>query len=104
MAQQVEHVLGKDEVTGSNPVISSKKQSTSSEVLCFLCLCPQDTTSFASSLATSFDLLVNIIVRIRTQNDVTPYGVNDVALRANLMLRIDFSPLLCYNTLREVML
>ncbi len=24
MAQQVEHVLGKDEVTGSNPVISSK--------------------------------------------------------------------------------
>ena len=25
MAQQVEHVLGKDEVTGSNPVISSKK-------------------------------------------------------------------------------
>ena len=23
MAQQVEHVLGKDEVTGSNPVISS---------------------------------------------------------------------------------
>ena len=26
MAQQVEHVLGKDEVTGSNPVISSKKK------------------------------------------------------------------------------
>ena len=26
MAQQVEHVLGKDEVTGSNPVISSKKR------------------------------------------------------------------------------
>ncbi len=25
MAQQVEHVLGKDEVTGSNPVSSSKK-------------------------------------------------------------------------------
>ena len=25
MAQQVEHVLGKDEVTGSNPVISSIK-------------------------------------------------------------------------------
>ena len=23
MAQQVEHILGKDEVTGSNPVISS---------------------------------------------------------------------------------
>ena len=26
MAQQVEHVLGKDEVTGSNPVISSKEK------------------------------------------------------------------------------
>ena len=25
MAQQVEHVLGKDEVTGSNPVSSSKR-------------------------------------------------------------------------------
>ncbi len=25
MAQEAEHVLGKDEVTGSNPVISSKK-------------------------------------------------------------------------------
>ncbi len=25
MAQQVEHVLGKDEVTGPNPVSSSKK-------------------------------------------------------------------------------
>ncbi len=27
MAQQVEHVLGKDEVTGSNPVSSSSKLS-----------------------------------------------------------------------------
>ena len=26
MAQQVEHVLGKDEVTGSSPVSSSKKE------------------------------------------------------------------------------
>ncbi len=26
MAQQVEHILGKDEVTGSNPVISSIKK------------------------------------------------------------------------------
>ena len=25
MAQEVEHVLGKDEVAGSNPAISSKK-------------------------------------------------------------------------------
>ena len=28
MAQQVEHVLGKDEVPGSNPGISSKKSTT----------------------------------------------------------------------------
>ena len=28
MAQQVEHVLGKDEVTGSNPVSSSKKRQS----------------------------------------------------------------------------
>ncbi len=27
MAQQVEHVLGKDEVTGSNPVSSSKRKT-----------------------------------------------------------------------------
>ena len=34
MAQQVEHVLGKDEVTGSNPVISSTKKQV--ERLAFL--------------------------------------------------------------------
>lgn len=28
MAQEVEHVLGKDEVTGSNPVSSSKIMTT----------------------------------------------------------------------------
>ena len=27
MAQQVEHILGKDEVVGSNPISSSKKAS-----------------------------------------------------------------------------
>ena len=30
MAQQVEHVLGKDEVTGSNPVSSSKRTNEES--------------------------------------------------------------------------
>jgi len=40
-----------------------------------LCLCPQDTTSFDRLRSTSF--------RLRTQNDVTPYGVNDVMLRIN---------------------
>ena len=44
------------------------------------CVCVRkDTTSFASSLATSFDIQVNIIVRIRTQNDVTAEAVNGVA-------------------------
>ena len=28
MAQEVEHILGKDEVTGSNPVSSSKQRTT----------------------------------------------------------------------------
>ena len=32
MAQQVEHILGKDEVVGSNPISSSKKRRTSFEV------------------------------------------------------------------------
>ncbi len=36
MAQQAEHVLGKDEVTGSNPVNSSKKKSKSKDLLFFL--------------------------------------------------------------------
>ena len=36
MAQQVEHVLGKDEVTGSNPVSSSKKYGTVLTVPYFL--------------------------------------------------------------------
>ena len=38
MAQQVEHVLGKDEVTGSNPVISSITPQTCSVVF-FVCIC-----------------------------------------------------------------
>ncbi len=33
MAQLVEHVLGKDEVTGSNPVSSSKKERSENFVL-----------------------------------------------------------------------
>ncbi len=36
MAQQVEHVLGKDEVTGSSPVSSSKKPPYSVVFLIFL--------------------------------------------------------------------
>ena len=36
MAQQVEHVLGKDGVTGSNPVSSSKKGTVHMAVPFFL--------------------------------------------------------------------
>ena len=35
MAQEVEHVLGKDEVTSSNLVISSKKTAAYAAVLLF---------------------------------------------------------------------
>ena len=48
----------------------------------FFHLCPQDTTSFACLHATSFERQLNIIVRLRTQ-------MNDVALRANDVLRND---------------
>ena len=36
MAQQVEHVLGKDEVTGSNPVSSSKNDKPRFVVFLFI--------------------------------------------------------------------
>ena len=36
MAQQVEHILGKDEVTGSNPVISSSKKHLRKQVFFLL--------------------------------------------------------------------
>ena len=39
VAQQVERVLGKDEVTGSSPVISSIKQKTRMSSACFLFYC-----------------------------------------------------------------
>ena len=39
MAQQVEHVLGKDEVTGSNPVSSSIKKETTQVVSFFYAIC-----------------------------------------------------------------
>lgn len=43
MAQQVEHILGKDEVTGSNPVISSikKKKSLLAAFSFFILLFPR---------------------------------------------------------------
>ena len=36
MAQQVEHILGKDEVTGSSPVISSKDRDAQSPLSFFM--------------------------------------------------------------------
>ena len=43
MAQAVEHVLGKDEVTGSNPVISSRKKQALRLLFSFF---PAPNTSF----------------------------------------------------------
>ena len=40
MAQQVEHVLGKDEVTGSNPVSSSRQKRNGSLLPFLFCLQP----------------------------------------------------------------
>ena len=54
MAQAVEHVLGKDEVTGSNPVISSKKKHFLLGSVSFcVCVC-KDTTAFGRWRSTSF--------------------------------------------------
>ena len=36
MAQMVEHILGKDEVTGSSPVISSKDRDAQSPLSFFM--------------------------------------------------------------------
>ena len=46
MAQEVERILGKDEVTSSTLVSSSKKKDTMKIVSFFLCLYPPDATSF----------------------------------------------------------
>ena len=70
MAQMVERVLGKDEVTGSIPVSSSKKKDTMKIVSFFLCLCPQDTTSFCNAVANIIYPKDNIISKKRTQNEV----------------------------------
>ena len=46
MAQLVEQLIRNQQVTGSSPVTSSKNKDTMKVVSLFLCLCPQDTTSF----------------------------------------------------------
>ena len=89
---------------------------------CFIfCVCVRRTQHRLSACGQHhFEQSENIVFNKRTQNEVTPYGVNDVAfgkqccashkrceltlndvaLRANIMLRIDLLPLLCYNTLK----
>ncbi len=64
MAQEAEHILGKDEVTGSNPVSSSKNKSTSSEVLLFLERCLPLRASD-----------VDFVSDVHCVSDVTPYDV-----------------------------
>lgn len=54
MAQAVEHVLGKDEVTGSNPVISSKNPVHDSGRDFYL-------LPFHSSLFTKYNLVTGFL-------------------------------------------
>ena len=50
MAQEAEHVLGKDEVTGSNPVISSRKADISFRDVCFFLCVSVKTDSILASV------------------------------------------------------
>jgi len=112
-------------VSPQNDVVSCghkhKNKDTIFIVSFFLCLCPQDTTSFDRLRSTSFFAKQKHHSALRTQNDVTPYGVNDVAfskqccashkrcgltpndvaLRANILAP---PPLLCYNILKAVII
>ena len=104
MAQVVEHILGKDEVTSSNLVSSSKKKHFLLGSVSF-CVCVRKTQHrLAACGQHHFEQSENIVINKRTQNevafgkqccashkrcglmpdDVTPCGVNDVALCANL--------------------
>ena len=93
MAQSVEHILGKDEVISSILISSSKKQSTSSEVLCFLCLCPQGhnivwplaVNIISSEARTSFSISGHK-TRLPSANSVV-LRTNDVASPTMLRLR-----------------
>ena len=90
MAQLVERVLGKDEVPGPNPGSSSKK-SIAIAMDFFICVrtvrkANCDTTSFACLHAISFDRRSTSFRRRRTQ-------MNEVALRANDVLRNDVTAL-----------
>ena len=72
MAQAVEHVLGKDEVTGSNPVISSKKKHFLLGSVSF-CVCVRRTQHRLTACGQHhFERSENIVFNKRTQNDVTP--------------------------------
>ena len=51
VAQLVEQLTRNEQVARSNRVSSSKNKRTTSVVLLFLCLCPQDTTSFCGETA-----------------------------------------------------
>ena len=69
----VERILGKDEVTGSIPVSSSKKKHVLLGSVSFCVCVRKDTTSFASSLATSFSRRLTSF-RISGHKTMLPYG------------------------------
>ncbi len=83
MAQSVEHILGKDEVTGSIPVSSSKKKRHDVNRVFSFCVCfRKDTTSFDRLRSTSFS---HSLTSFRFSGHKTMWAMpNDVVLRANL--------------------
>ena len=81
MAQEVERILGKDEVTSSTLVSSSKKKRFLLGSVSF-CVCVRRIQHrFATQLQTSFDRR-STSFRLRTQNEVA-LCANSVMLRTN---------------------
>ena len=96
MAQLVEQLIRNQQVIGSSPITSSKKKHFLLGSVSFCVCVRKDTTSFASSLATSFSRRLTSF-RISGHKTMLPYGKqccasqkrcgftpNEVALRANV--------------------
>ena len=91
IAQSVERVTVNHDVVGSSPTWGAKKKDTIKSCLFFLCLCPQDTTSFARLLVTSFraerehrSALADTKRGCLTANSVV-LCTNDVGLRSTML-------------------
>ena len=91
MAQEVERILGKDEVTSSTLVSSSKKKRHDFNRVFSFCVCERkDTTSFARLLATSFSRRLTSFrfsghkTRLPSANSVV-LRTNDVGYRPTML-------------------